>query len=117
MSHYSRMRGTALAALIAIGGLGINGCATAQSASDTTANVAPAASAPAAPAVESTAVASTQLSTPMTAADGLSVFDVKLRQQATFETRPAKHQHSLVVARGGWIHAPAVSRAAVAEGV
>ncbi|MGN6085514.1 DUF2968 domain-containing protein [Trinickia sp.] len=69
MSHYSRMRGTALAALIAIGGLGINGCATAQSASDTTANVAPAASAPAAPAVESTAVASTQLSTPMTAAD------------------------------------------------
>lgn len=69
MSHYSRMRGTALAALIAIGGLGINGCATAQSAAHDAANVAPAASAPAAPAVDTTAVASTQLSTPMTSVD------------------------------------------------
>lgn len=70
MSHYSRMRGTALAALIAIGGLGINGCATAQSAADSAANVAPAASVPAAPAVAPTpAVASTQLSTPATSAD------------------------------------------------
>lgn len=46
MSHYSRMRGTALAALIAIGGLGINGCATAQPATGGVANVAPAAPAP-----------------------------------------------------------------------
>ena len=50
MSHYSRMRGTALAALIAIGGLGIEGCATAQSAADSTANVAPAGPAASAPA-------------------------------------------------------------------
>lgn len=46
MSHYSRMRGTALAALIAIGGLGMNGCATAQSSADGSANVTPAAAAP-----------------------------------------------------------------------
>ncbi|WP_206952594.1 DUF2968 domain-containing protein [Trinickia acidisoli] len=72
MSHYSRMRGTALAALIAIGGLGINGCATAQSAADGAANVAPAvtvASAPAAPVVAAVPPASTQLSTPVTAPD------------------------------------------------
>ncbi|MGN6653412.1 DUF2968 domain-containing protein [Trinickia sp.] len=69
MSHYSRMRGTALAALIAIGGFGINGCATAQSGADSAANVAPATSAPAAPAVAATPVASTQLSTPVTSAD------------------------------------------------
>lgn len=69
MSHYSRMRGTALAALIAIGGLGINGCATAQSAADSAANVAPAASVPAAPAVAAAPVASTQLSAPATSAD------------------------------------------------
>lgn len=69
MSHYSRMRGTALAALIAIGGLGINGCATAQSAADSAANVALAASATAAPAVAAAPVASTQLSTPVTSAD------------------------------------------------
>ncbi len=69
MSHYSRMRGTALAALIAIGGLGINGCATAQSAADTAANVAPTAAAPAAPVVAAAPVASTQLSAPVTSAD------------------------------------------------
>ena len=69
MSHYSRMRGTALAALIAIGGLGINGCATAQSSSDAAANVAPAASTPTAPVVAATPVAATQLSTPVTSAD------------------------------------------------
>ena len=72
MSHYSRMRGTALTALIAIGGLGINGCATAQSAADDTANVPPAATAPAAPAapaVTASPVASTQLSSPVTAPD------------------------------------------------
>jgi hypothetical protein len=70
MSHYSRMRGTALAALIAIGGLGINGCATAQSAADNAANVTPAASAPAAPLVAATPVASPQLSAPVMSAAG-----------------------------------------------
>jgi len=63
MSHYSRMRGTALAALIAIGGLGINGCATAQSATDSAANVAP--SAPA----TVIAASSPQLSAPVASPD------------------------------------------------
>jgi hypothetical protein len=61
MSHYSRMRGTALAALIAIGGLGIEGCATAQSAADGTANVAPAAPAAASAPVVAAAPASATL--------------------------------------------------------
>lgn len=60
MSHYSRMRGTALAALISIGGLGINGCATAQSNTDDAANVATVASAPA----TATATASGMAATP-----------------------------------------------------
>ncbi len=72
MSHYSRMRGTALTALIAIGGLGIDGCATAQSTAQDTANVVPAATAtaaPAAPVMTASSAASTQLSTPVTSAD------------------------------------------------
>lgn len=48
MNHYSRMRGTALAALIAIGGLGIEGCATASSAADAAGNVGTPAATPAA---------------------------------------------------------------------
>lgn len=63
MSHYSRMRGTALAALIAIGGLGIEGCATAQSATDGVANVAPAALAPAA-VIAASPAQSPQVSSP-----------------------------------------------------
>ncbi|MGG1943908.1 DUF2968 domain-containing protein [Trinickia sp. NRRL B-1857] len=72
MSHYSRMRGTALTALIAIGGLGIDGCATAQSAAQDTANVVPtatASAAPAAPVLTTSSAASTQLSAPVTSAD------------------------------------------------
>lgn len=61
MSHYLRMRGTALAALIAIGGLGINGCATAQSDTGGAANVAPLASTTAAPDPAATPVASAPL--------------------------------------------------------
>lgn len=66
MSHYSRMRGTALAALISIGGLGINGCATAQSNTDDGANVATVASAPAtASGMAASPAASTPLSSPV----------------------------------------------------
>ncbi|MBU6487535.1 MAG: DUF2968 domain-containing protein [Burkholderiales bacterium] len=69
MSHYSCLRGTALAALIAIGGMGINGCATAQSSTDGAANVAPAAAAAPAPVLAGSAAASTQLSSPAMSAD------------------------------------------------
>ena len=73
MSHYSRMRGTALAALIAIGGLGIEGCATAQSAADSTANVAPAAPAAASAAAVAAAPASATLaSVPAASPDAAS---------------------------------------------
>src|SRR6185312_6594576 len=67
MSHYSRMRGTALAALIAIGGLGINGCATAQSDTGGTANVAPLASTTATPDIA--AMPAAPLSASATSAD------------------------------------------------
>lgn len=67
MSHYSRMRGTALAALIAIGGLGINGCATAQSDTGGTANVAPLASTIATPDIA--AMPAAPLSASATSAD------------------------------------------------
>jgi hypothetical protein len=66
MSHYSRMRGTALAALISIGGLGINGCATAQSNTDDAANVATVASAP---TTASGMAASTPVSSPVSSPD------------------------------------------------
>jgi len=69
MSHYSCLRGTALAALIAIGGMGINGCATAQSSTDSAANVAPAAAAAPSPVSAGSAVASTQLSSPVMSGD------------------------------------------------
>ncbi|RDU97362.1 DUF2968 domain-containing protein [Trinickia dinghuensis] len=69
MSHYSRMRGTALAALIAIGGLGIEGCATAQSAADGRANVAPAATVASAPAVAAAPAASAPVSTPVASSE------------------------------------------------
>lgn len=63
MNHYSRMRETALIALIAIGGLSIEGCATAQSAT----NVAPAATSSAA-SEPATAAAPATASEPVTAA-------------------------------------------------
>ncbi|TAM54785.1 MAG: DUF2968 domain-containing protein [Paraburkholderia sp.] len=69
MSHYSCLRGTALAALIAIGGMGINGCATAQSSTGGAANVAPVAAAAPSPVLAGSAVASTQLSSPAMSAD------------------------------------------------
>jgi hypothetical protein len=69
MSHYLRMRGTALAALIAIGGLGINGCATAQSDAGGAANVAPLASTTAAPDPAATSVASAPLPSSATSLD------------------------------------------------
>ncbi len=70
MSHYSRMRGTALAALIAIGGLGIDGCATAQSATDGVANVAPAvAPAATAPSIAASPAESSQASLPAVSPD------------------------------------------------
>ncbi|MGN6669660.1 MAG: DUF2968 domain-containing protein [Trinickia sp.] len=78
MDQYSRMRGTALAALIAIGGLSIEGCATAQSAT----NAVPAASAPvvasapaapytpvaAAPVIAASPAMSTSMASPASAA-------------------------------------------------
>ena len=62
MDHYSRMRGTALAALIAIGGLGIEGCATAQSAQSGVSGVAPQAAVSVASAPDQ--AASSAVSTP-----------------------------------------------------
>ena len=73
MSHYSRMRGTALAALISIGGLGINGCATAQSNTGDAANVATVASAPATVSASASGMAaSTPLSSPVSSPDQTS---------------------------------------------
>ncbi len=69
MNHYSRTRGTALAALIAIGALGIEGCATAQSAANGAGNVAPlaAASPASAPAIAVALAASKSVSTSVSA--------------------------------------------------
>ncbi|KAA0089446.1 DUF2968 domain-containing protein [Paraburkholderia sp. T12-10] len=69
MNHYSCLRGTALAALIAIGGLGTTACATAQSNADGAANVATVASAATAPVMTASPAASTQLSSPAAAPD------------------------------------------------
>jgi hypothetical protein len=73
MSHYLRMRGTALAALISIGGLGITGCATAQPNTGDAANVATVASAPATVSgLAASPAASLQQSSPASSPDQTS---------------------------------------------